>query len=601
MAQRSDIVVLIGMPGAGKTAVGQALAHKLNLPFVDLDQAIETDAGMAVSELLRKEGEHSLRIREGALLQDLVAQKQKMILATGGGAPHFFDGMAKLRAAGTVLWLDAPVEVLVERTLLGDRPLLGATRKDQLDALRKLEIARKTTYAQAHVRVNAAQALEDVIGAALEASALPQVVRAATAEGGYDVVLHNGHACDAADRIAQLAGDAAVVLVVDRKVQAEGPALQMMLQARQVRCEILEMTGGEKVKELRHAQHLWFELDALQIGRGDVLVALGGGALGDLCGFVAASWHRGMRIVQMPTTVLAMADASVGGKSAINMPIVSIAPRSIPLTRGGKNLIGAFHQPSLVFCPLATLNSLQVLDWRAGLAEIVKIFATHDATALQNLRSSAVGLRRRLASSLLPHLQRAIELKAQIVARDPHERGERALLNFGHTLGHAIEADRQYTIRHGVAVGLGMIAAAEVSEAKGWAPNGTADELRSICRELAIARAWEEFATADTLARVGSDKKVRGNDVLFIASTGLGSARIEKMAVADLTATLRLLADRPDRPKDNDDPPVQSGRRSSVSLNRGIADSAVTQRAKTDLSMAATAPENKSPTRRKLW
>lgn len=373
MAQRSDIVVLIGMPGAGKTAVGQALAHKLNLPFVDLDDAIAADVGMAVSELLRKEGEHSLRIREGAVLQELLAQKSKVILATGGGAPQFFDGMAKLRAAGTVLWLDAPVEVLVERTLMGDRPLLGATRKEQLDALRQLEIARKSTYAQAHVRVDAAQSLDDVIAAVLEASALPQVVRAATAEGGYDVVLHNGHACDAADRIAQLADGATVVLVVDRKVQYEMPALQMMLQARQVRCEIVEMTGGEKVKEMRHAQHLWYELDARQIGRGDVLVALGGGALTDLCGFVAATWQRGMRVVQMPTTVLAMADASVGGKSAVNMTVVPLADRSFPLTRGGKNLIGAFHQPSLVFCPLATLSTLQVQDWRAGLAEIVKI------------------------------------------------------------------------------------------------------------------------------------------------------------------------------------------------------------------------------------
>jgi len=590
------------MPGAGKTAVGQALAHKLNLPFVDLDDAIEADAGMAVSELLRKEGEHSLRIREGALLQDLVMQKQKMILATGGGAPHFFDGMAKLRAAGTVLWLDAAVEVLVERTLMGDRPLLGATRKEQLDALRQLEIARKPTYAQAHVRVDAEQPLDDVVTAALEASALPQVVRAATAEGGYDIVLHNGHASDAADRIAQLADGATVVLVVDRKVQYEVPALQMMLQARQVRCEILEMTGGEKVKELRHAQHLWFQLDALQIGRGDVMVALGGGALGDLCGFVAATWLRGIRIVQMPTTVLAMADASVGGKSAVNMTVVPIADRSYPLTRGGKNLIGAFHQPCLVFCPLATLSTLQVQDWRAGLAEIVKIFATHDAAALQDLRSSAVGLRRRLASALLPHLQRAVELKAQIVARDPHERGERALLNFGHTLAHAIEADQRYTIRHGVAVGLGMVAAAEVSEAKGWAPNGTADELRSICRELAISRAWEEFATADTLARISCDKKVRGDNVLFIAITGIGAARIEKMALGDLTATLRLLADRPDRPKDDDSvATLPSGRRATPARPRDAEDLARTKRASTGSADAHTLPENKGPTRRKLW
>lgn len=145
-----------------------------------------------------------------------------------------------------------------------------------------------------------------------------------------------------------------------------------------------------------------------------------------------------------------------------------------------------------------------------------------------------------------------------------------------------------------------MIAAAEVSEAKGWAPNGTADELRSICRDLAISRAWEEFATPDTLARICSDKKVRGHDVLFIASTGIGSARIEKMALADLTATLRLLADRPDRPKD-DDAAAPAARRATPGRARDIADLAPTQRANTHTAAAYATPENKGPTRRKLW
>ena len=517
-------IVLVGMPAAGKSSVGAAVARRLGRPHIDLDEAVAAKAGCSAADLLRQQGEEAFRLVESAALDDAL-RDERAVISAGGGAPMFHDGMAHMVAAATVVWLDADVATLLQRTLsTGDRPLLGDTRQAQETALHVLAQARTATYARAHRRVDATQPIERVVQAVCRAATDVQAIDSA----GEPVVLHPGHVCDAAERLHHLAGAGRIVLVVDRSLARQAAVLALMLQARGTRVTTLAVPGGEKSKDVRHCNSLWQQFGAEGIGRGDLIVTVGGGATTDLGGFVAATWMRGVAVAHLPTTVLAMADASVGGKTAIN-------------TAQGKNLVGAFHPPALVWLALASLETLPGRDWRAGLSEIAKIFACLDVDAWTALRRDAAKLRARRAEDLRPHLIRAVELKAAIVAQDLREEGPRTLLNFGHTLGHAIEAQSGFAMRHGEAVSLGMVAAAEVSEAQGWASPGTAAEIRDGLRQLGLPIDYEAQVTPAVLARIGSDKKVRGAQIAFVALSQVGQAHVRACSPQQLSDILSVL------------------------------------------------------------
>ncbi len=530
-----DNVLLVGMPASGKTSVGASVAASLGLTFVDLDAQIGQAAGLSVADLLRREGETTFRLREAEAL-DRALEGSRVLVATGGGTPCFHDGMSRMRAAGHVIWLDAPVDALVQRTLQdGDRPLLGHTRLEQTVALRDLASRRTATYASAHRRVDATQPLPAVVRQ-VQAALRPSVHTSIAFEDvTHPLVIDDGHVCDAADALAALVPNGKIALIVDRKVRAHAEPLSAMLTARGVQNVLLEVPGGEKSKDLRTAAKLWQDLALHQFDRSDLLVAIGGGATTDVGGFVAATWMRGVRHVAMPTTVLAMADASVGGKTAIDLT-------------AGKNLVGAFHAPVLVWLALGSLETLPGVEWRSGLAEIAKIFVALDAEAWQALLVDAKSLRRRSVAALKPHLQRAVELKAGIVARDAREHGERALLNLGHTLGHALEVDSGYSLRHGDAVALGMIAAADVSAAHGTAGSDLPQALRAGFGALDLPTHWEAATTPAVLSRLGQDKKVRGELLRFVELAALGRAIVHPTRVSELERMLAALAAHAQKP-----------------------------------------------------
>ncbi len=528
-------VVLVGMPASGKTSVGASVAASLGLAFVDLDAQIAAATGQSAADLLRREGETTFRLREAEAL-DRALEGGAKLLASGGGTPCFHDGMNRMRAAAQVIWLDAPVDALVQRTLQdGDRPLLGHTRLEQTVALRDLATRRTPTYARAHRRVDATQPLPAVVRQ-VQAALRPAVQATIAFEGAaHPLLIDDGQVCDAADTLAALVPGGKIALIVDRKVRGHAEPLEAMLRARGVPTQLLEVPGGEKSKDLRTVAKLWQELAAGGFDRSDLVVAIGGGATTDVGGFVAATWLRGVRYVAMPTTVLGMADASVGGKTAIDLAV-------------GKNLVGAFHPPVLVWLALGALETLPGVEWRSGLAEIAKIFVALDADAWHALRRDAKSLRRRSVAALKPHLQRAVELKAEVVARDPREQADRALLNLGHTLGHALEVDSGYTLRHGDAVALGLIAAADVSVADDAAPAELARDLRAGFTALDLPTQWEAVATPAVLARLGHDKKVRGETLRFVALTGIGRAVVRPCRTADLQRMLAALAAHAQRP-----------------------------------------------------
>jgi 3-dehydroquinate synthase len=297
------------------------------------------------------------------------------------------------------------------------------------------------------------------------------------------------------------------------------------------------MPAGEQEKTLARFGECLDALAALGATRDAAVIALGGGVVGDLAGFAAACWMRGIDCVQLPTTLLSMVDSSVGGKTAVDLP-------------QGKNLVGAFHPPRAVIADTSVLRTLPDRELRAGLAEVVKYGAIFDAHFLTWLDKHADALLARDDASVAEAIARSCESKADVVARDPYERGQRALLNFGHTFGHAIEAEQGYSgggrdaLNHGEAVAVGMVLAARLSTLLGLAPAADGDRLQALVHRFGLPTSVPAGLDARALiARMQLDKKADAHGLRFVLWDGAGQARIVAgVAEEAVRATLKASA-----------------------------------------------------------
>ncbi len=271
---------------------------------------------------------------------------------------------------------------------------------------------------------------------------------------------------------------------------------------------VVEVPDGEDAKTLQVAGFCWDVLGQIGFTRSDAIVGLGGGATTDLAGWVAASWLRGVRVVQVPTTLAGMVDAAVGGKTGIN-------------TDRGKNLVGAFHPPVGVLCDLNTLETLPANDYLAGLAEVVKCGFIADPAILELIEAdpAAAGTPGNAVEREL--IERSVRIKARVVGEDLTEQGVREILNYGHTLGHAIERAERYRWRHGAAVSIGLVYAAALGRLLGRLDDRTADRHRAVLESLGLPTAYRADAFGDLLETMRIDKKARGNRIRFIVLDGL--------------------------------------------------------------------------------
>jgi 3-dehydroquinate synthase len=306
-------------------------------------------------------------------------------------------------------------------------------------------------------------------------------------------------------------GAARVVVVSDARVARlhGGRALRSLRRAG-LATDLVLVPRGEHAKRPEVVLRLWARLSALGLSRRDAIVALGGGAVGDLAGFVAATWLRGVAWVCAPTTVLAQVDSSVGGKTGVNLP-------------EGKNLVGAFHQPRLVAADVLTLRTLAERDFRSGLAEVVKHGMIADPVLFQRLEEQADRILARDPPALQEIVRRSCAIKARVVEADEREAGLRAMLNFGHTVGHAVEAARGYgAITHGEAVAQGMLVAAALSVRRGLCPEADAARLRELLNRFGLLGA--PLPSPESLETyMVSDKKARDGVVQFVLTRGVGS------------------------------------------------------------------------------
>ena len=544
-------IVVVGLMGCGKSSTGRCLAKRLGLAFVDADCEIEWAAGMSISEIFEKHGEAYFRDGERRVMARLLSEGPKVI-ATGGGAFLNDQTRAQIAARGISLWLKAEHDVLWRRVRRrSHRPLLKT--EDPEATLRALMETRYPVYGRADVTVVSRDGPHEVVVedalAALEfhlrfspevpldtrpvAVAPPPAAAVVGAPAhrvpvdlpGREYVIEIGRGLieTAGARIAQLAPGAACAIVTDDNVAHHHlAALQASLDRADIRHASVIVRPGEASKSYGVFQEVCDAILAARLERGDLVIAFGGGVVGDLAGFAAASVRRGMRFVQMPTSLLAQVDSSVGGKTGIN-------------SGHGKNLIGAFHQPSLVIADSGVLETLPRRELAAGYAEIVKWALIGDAAFFAWLDANtseifAGGPARDTA------IAKACAGKAGVVMRDEREAGERALLNLGHTFGHAFERLTHYDgtrLVHGEGVAIGLACAFRFSQALGLCP---ADDVKRVIAHLKACGLPTEIADIPgfgagpdaILEAMTQDKKVERGALTFILVRGIGQAFIAK-------------------------------------------------------------------------
>jgi shikimate kinase/3-dehydroquinate synthase len=516
VGQRRSIV-LVGMPGAGKSSIGRRLSARLGLPFVDADAEIEAAAGLPITEIFARYGEPHFRNGERRVITRLLAGPP-LVLATGGGAFADAQTRAAVRRSGAVsVWLRVPLAALLRRVAGREhRPMF--LNADPREVLERLVAARHPLFAEADVTVDCSDEAPEIttrrVVEALGAHREPQWLRVGLGERGHDIVVGEGLLARAGVLLAPVLASRRVAIISDSDVaRLHLPALRAGLQAGgfTILAEHL-VPPGESTKCLAAVQGALEGILGAGADRRTAVLALGGGVVGDLAGFVAAIALRGLPFVQVPTTLLAQVDSSVGGKTGINLSL-------------GKNLAGAFHQPRLVLADMATLATLPPRELRAGWAEVAK----HGLIGGEELWSWCEEAGPRAVGGDPDALAHAVlescRLKGAVVAADEREESEeggRALLNLGHTFGHALEAECGYggTLLHGEAVAVGLGLAASLSARQGhcaqeW-PGRVMAHLQAVGLPARISDLGRGFSTRLLIERMRKDKKAREGAMRFV-------------------------------------------------------------------------------------
>ena len=512
-------IILTGFMGTGKTTVGYAVAQRLGRPFVDMDGEIEVRAGKRIPRIFAEDGEAAFRQIEAALCEYLSAG-DGLVVATGCGALVNPANRAAMQRNGVVICLDADADEILRRVgTREDRPLLSGA--DPVARIAELLAARHDAYAAIpwHVETTG-RSVDDVL---TEVLALTETITLPVHHPGGSYDSHIGHGL-----LAHLGGalratgvhEGAVAIVTNTVV---GPLyaarVEAVLHAAGYQPFVCTLPDGEPYKTWETVRTLYDCFLERHFDRSGVVLSLGGGVTGDIAGFAAATFMRGTHFAQVPTSLLAMTDAGVGGKTGVNLP-------------QGKNLVGAFKQPDMVLVDLDVLDTLPAVEFRSGMAELIKHGVIADAQLFAQMQHA--GGKGQEASTLYPAsrflspvwLARSIQVKVAIVEQDPWEHDRRAVLNLGHTVAHGLEQVSHLTLRHGEAVSIGMIAAARLAEALGRAEPGLAAQLAEVLASWGLPVTLPPVAVAALWDAMTHDKKRRGATLRWILPRAIGAVEI---------------------------------------------------------------------------
>lgn len=494
-------LILYGPPASGKTTVGRALAQRLGREFVDTDEVLAQQAGMTIPDIFSSHGEQTFREWESAICRRL-ARDDKLVIACGGGALLNAETRSAMEETGRVVCLDcAPGELLRRMNGGGARPLLAGP--DPAAQLQRLLETRRAVYASFPLRVDTtgrtvAQVVEAVLSLLRSGDQPARQVFHVERPAAYDIVLGSGLLATARDECCRRGFQSPAAVVSDSNVAP----LHAERVADALGAKLVTFPAGEAHKTLDTVRVLYDALLDAGIERGGAIAALGGGVVGDMAGFAAATLLRGVSWINLPTTLLAMVDAGIGGKVGVDLP-------------QGKNLVGAFHMPALVLADLDALNTLPEDEFRSGMAEVVKAGVIGDAGLFECLETE--GRRLEIGNWRLDEMiAGAIRVKVGIVESDPYERsGERAKLSLGHTIGHGVEAASGYALRHGQAVAVGLVAESLISERIGLAESGLAARIAAVLTGIGLPVRAPGLAPEAIRAAMNADKKKQNSRLTF--------------------------------------------------------------------------------------
>ena len=525
-------IFLTGFSGSGKTTVGREVARRLRWRFVDIDEEIVKASGKSIEAIFQDDSESRFRQLERESLA-AVCEGERQVVSTGGGIVMDEANRQLMERSGAVICLEARPDTILHRLTTERhetrgplvRPMLAGP--DPSGRIIALKSQRQDNYALAHWTVHtdhltpleaadevvrlsrvSAQRAADLSGASNDLAA---TVR--TSSGDYPVWVGWDVLDGLGERVRQALSPGAAYVITDEGVHRHARRAQVSLEAAGVPTHIFLVPPGERSKSLEMAGRLYEWLAGLRAERAHLVVAVGGGVVGDLAGFVAATFLRGLELAQVPTTLLAMMDAAIGGKTAVDLP-------------QGKNLVGAFHQPRFVLADVQTLKTLPKRELTSGWAEAIKHGLILDEALLSTFEDQGAAIQSLDEKACTRVIRRSVAIKADVVSRDEKETlGIRVLLNYGHTIGHAIEAATGYErFSHGEAVSVGMMGAALISNSLGMLSAEEVDRQRAALQSFGLPVSCDDVDLDAVSEAMALDKKTVGGAIHWVLLDGIGHA-----------------------------------------------------------------------------
>ena len=503
-------IFLYGPSGSGKSSVGRVLAEHLDVEFVDLDAEIEKLSGSTISKIMEEWGEGSFRDIEFSTLKNAVKGKAKVI-SLGGGALLRERSRNRAEASGVVVFLETDLKTLIKRLQKDDniRPLLAGSLAENLAVLL---VQRAAHYESFETRVVTTKKTPEQV--AREIQLLLGRYHITGMGQGYDVMFQSGSFDGLVGLLREKELNPPVAIVCDENVSPlYGNRIQTIMRQAGYgynRPHMITILAGEENKTLDSIVKFWRRFLEAGLDRKSTVLALGGGVIGDLGGFAASTFMRGVPWVNVPTTLLSMVDSSIGGKTGFDLP-------------EGKNLIGSFYPPKLVLVNPSTLYTLPESELRSGLGEVVKHGVIADPELFDLCSQGFAAVKENLAGLV----RRAMAVKINVIQDDPYEKGIRAALNLGHTIGHAVELVSNFKIKHGEAVSIGMVAEARLAERLMAAEKGLSDAIAEVLTGLGLpVEIPKNLPREEIIRAMRIDKKKERNVVKFALPEKIGKIRV---------------------------------------------------------------------------
>ena len=539
-------IFLYGPSGSGKSTIGKELANALSMDFLDLDAQIEIDLGDSITNTIQNKGEEVFRDAETKALQDAVLSPPSNspqdggrtspspilgevrwghVVALGGGALLREQNQRIAEENGQIIFLEADVDTLLSHLAddANKRPLLAGELREKLNALLTKRAAH---YGAFPLRVNAAQTVEQIVW---DIQVKLGRFHSASMETGYDILVEDGGIDGIGEMLVQRHLSGPILLVSDSNVAPiYAERVIASLEKAGFSATQTVIPAGEANKTLETVHQLWAAALHGDLDRKSTIVALGGGMSTDLAGFTAATFMRGCNWVALPTSLLGMVDASMGGKTGFDLD-------------EGKNLVGAFYPPRLVMADPETLATLPARELRSGMAEalkhgiitdpelfeLCKNFTTEHTERTESLKNSEKNSVISVNSVVNQIVRRGMSVKVKVIAEDPYEHGIRAALNLGHTIGHAVELVSGFELLHGEAIGIGMIVEAKLAEKLGIAESGLADKIAAALVDLGLpVEIPKHLPIPDILRIMQHDKKKAKGVVKFALPVKIGEVKV---------------------------------------------------------------------------